>query len=259
MLEAILANKRGEIEVLHTQTSASSLAAIIAQLPPARDFRSAIKAQPGIAIIAEIKRKSPSRGILNSSFDPVILANSYQQAGARAASVLTDEEYFGGSLDDLRAVRRSVNLPILQKDFILDELQLFEARAVGADAVLLIVAALSRKVLSSLYNKAIELGLQALVEVHSESEAQLAIDVGADIIGINNRDLHTFNVSLEVTARIAPLLPSQVTIVSESGIHTNENLDFVRRFGVHAALVGQSLVTSADPGTKLRQLIGGQR
>ena len=259
MLEGVLANKRREIEVLRTQTSASSLAAIIAQLPPARDFRSAIKAQPGIAIIAEIKHKSPSRGILNSSFDPAMLANSYQQAGARAVSVLTDAEYFGGSLDDLRAVRRSVNLPILQKDFILDELQLFEARAVGADAVLLIVAALSRKVLSSLYNKAIELGLQALVEVHSESEAQLAIDVGADIIGINNRDLHTFNVSLEVTARIAPLLPSHVTIVSESGIRTNENLDLVRRFGVHAALVGQSLVTSADPGTKLRQLIGGQR
>lgn len=259
MLDAILADKRREVEYLHTRATVESFASVIENLPPVRDLRAAIHATPGIAIIAEIKRKSPSRGILNVAIDPGQTAMLYQQAGASAVSVLTDEKYFGGSLEDLQRVRRTVDLPILRKDFIIDELQLLQSRAAGADAVLLIVAALTRERLVPLYQKAIALGLSALVEVHTEAEAHLALEIGAQLIGINNRDLRTFDVSLDVTARIAPLLPDHVTIVSESGIHSAADVAFVQKAGARAVLVGQSLMTSGDPTAKLRELTGNTR
>jgi indole-3-glycerol phosphate synthase len=259
MLEAILADKRHEVATLHERASVESFTAVIANLPPTRDFRAAIATAQGIAIIAEIKRKSPSRGILNATVDPGQTAILYQQAGASAVSVLTDEKYFGGTLEDLRLVRQSVELPILRKDFIIDELQVLESRAAGADAILLIVAALSRNELAMLHRIATEIGLAALVEVHTETEARVACDIGAELIGINNRDLHTFEMSLDVTLRIAPLLPREVTIVSESGIHTTDDVERVRKAGASAVLVGQCLMTSSDPAAKLQELIGSAR
>jgi indole-3-glycerol phosphate synthase len=259
MLDEILGDKRREVEHLYAQASAKSFAALIANNPPVRDFRAAIHAIPGIAIIAEIKRKSPSRGILNVAVDAGQTAILYQQAGASAVSVLTDEKYFGGSLDDLRTVRQVVDLPILRKDFIIDELQLLQSRASGADAVLLIVAALTCEKLATLHQKATELGLSSLVEIHTEAEAHLALDIGAELIGINNRDLRTFDISLDVTSRIAPLLPTNVTIVSESGIHTAADVALVQKAGARAVLVGQSLMTSSDLAAKLRELMGSSR
>lgn len=256
MLETILADKRREVADLREQNAMRGFETIIRDLPPTRSLRSAIACRPDTAIIAEIKRRSPSKGPLRLNLDPAAIATLYEHAGATAISVLTDPKYFAGSLDDLRTARRITSLPLLRKDFIIDDIQLHEARANGADAALLIVAALDQRELMRLIRCAGALGLELLVEVHTEIEARRAIDAGADLIGINNRDLHTFDVSLETAVRIRPLIPSSVTTVAESGIHTRWDIDRLRLMGIDAVLIGESIITAENPAGKIRELLG---
>jgi indole-3-glycerol phosphate synthase len=226
--------------------------------PAPRDLTAALRA-PGVSLIAEIKRASPSRGLLRPNLDPAALAHKYAANGAAAISVLTDARYFQGDLEDLGAVRHAVDLPVLRKDFILNRYQVFEARAAGADALLLIVATLTDVELSSLYRLARELGMAALVEVHSETEVARALALQARIIGINNRDLRTFQVSLETTARLRPLVPTEIALVAESGIHTPDDVARLAALDVDAMLVGESLVRAQDVGAKVRELVGNER
>ncbi len=256
MLDEILAHKRNEIAQLKQQVSHADIERVIADLPPAISLKKALTRSPEIAIIAEVKRKSPSQGSIRSTVDPTDLAVRYDRAGAAAISVLTDQRFFDGSLDDLTAVRGSVKLPLLRKDFILGSIQLYEARARQADAVLLIVAALDQQTLASLHQCAADLGLDVLVECHDEIEAQRAVDAGAEIIGINNRNLHTFDVSLDTTLRIRPAIPESIVVVAESGIGTRADIEYVRGAGVDAVLVGTSIMAAPDPLQKICQLRG---
>jgi indole-3-glycerol phosphate synthase len=211
-----------------------------------------------VGLIAEVKKASPSRGLLRSDFDPVRLATEYRDGGAAAISVLTDEKHFRGSLSDLRSVRDALpdGPPLLRKDFLFEEYQLHEARYYGADAVLLITAILETSGLRSLIALAASLAMDALVEAHDEHELERAVAAGAKIIGINNRDLRTFHVDLATTERLAPLVPPGTTIVAESGIVTREDVRRLEMCGVHAVLIGEALVTAPDPGAKIRELFG---
>jgi indole-3-glycerol phosphate synthase len=222
--------------------------------PAPRDMVGALRA-PGVSLIAEVKRASPSRGSLREDLDPAELARAYQAHGARAVSVLTDERYFQGSLADLRAVRGNVSVPVLRKDFVLDPYQVYEARAAGADAVLLIVAALSDQDVASLHRLVYELGMSALVEVHNRAELERALQIRPRLVGVNNRDLHTFHVDLENTAYLRPLVPEGVVVVAESGVHTQADVRRLAQIGVDAMLVGESLVRAADLGAKVRELL----
>jgi indole-3-glycerol phosphate synthase len=208
-----------------------------------------------INFIAEIKRASPSRGILREHVDPAELGIAYESHGAAAISVLTEEGYFLGSLDDLRQVKKSVTCPVLRKDFILDPYQIYEASQAGADAVLLIVAILDPGSLSHLLAVADRVGLNALVEVHNQTELERAVECGAEIIGINNRDLKTFRVDLHTSLQLAPLAPDNVIVVSESGISTADDVHLLREAGVDAFLVGEYLMKSPNPGQALRDLM----
>lgn len=221
---------------------------------PRRGFRHALQA-PGRRIIAEVKRASPSQGLIRAAFDPITLAESLAASGACALSVLTEEHFFQGSLGYLEDIRARVSLPLLRKDFVVDGYQLLEARSFGADAVLLIAAVLDRARLRELYEEAVLLGLDVLVEVHREEELRWALDAGATLIGINNRDLRTFEVSLETSARLAPLVPRDVTVVCESGIAGAEDIRRLEALGVRCFLVGEALMRCADPGAKLRELL----
>jgi indole-3-glycerol phosphate synthase len=208
-----------------------------------------------IAVIAEIKKASPSRGVIRADFDPVAIARAYERAGAAALSVLTEERFFQGHRDHLEAVRSAVGLPILRKDFLFDPYQVVEARAWGADAVLLIVAILSDRQLGEMLAVAEEQGLDALVEVHDEDELERAARAGAKIIGINNRDLRTFVTTLETAERLRPLVPAGAVPVAESGIERPADVARLRRAGFGAFLVGESLMRAPDPGAKLRELL----
>jgi indole-3-glycerol phosphate synthase len=213
-------------------------------------------ARPGIGAIAEFKRRSPSAGELRAKADVQAIARAYEQNGAGAMSVLTEQESFGGSLADLRAARAACLLPILRKDFIVDPYQLYEARAAGADAVLLIVAALDDKELASLHEQARALELDVLVEVHDSDELARAAAVGAAIIGVNNRDLRDFSVDVSRTSRLLARMPADALVVSESGIATNEQVKALEREGVAAVLVGERLMRAPDPGVALAELLG---
>jgi indole-3-glycerol phosphate synthase len=226
-------------------------AALAAQ--PARDLAAALRA-PGVSLIAEIKRASPSRGLLHPNLDPAAQAAAYERHGAAAISVLTDERFFRGTLDDLRAVRQAVDLPVLRKEFVVDGYQVYQARAAGADAVLLIVAALDDPDLHALYALAYELGMAALVEVHDEAELERALALAPRILGINNRNLHSFEVSLDVTARLSGRVPTDTVLVAESGIHSAAHVERLAALGVHGMLVGESLVRAPDVGAKMREL-----
>jgi len=206
-------------------------------------------------VIAECKRRSPSRGVLRTEYDPVAVARAYALAGAAAISVLTEPTFFDGALAHLVAVRAAVDLPILRKDFVVSEYQLFEARAAGADAVLLIVAALSPAELAALGRRAGELGLDALVEVHDERELRVAIDAGAQIIGVNNRNLRTLGVDVHASERLVSDVPHGTIAVSESGLKTATDLARLRAMGYAAFLVGERLMTAPDPGAALRELL----
>lgn len=216
----------------------------------------ALQERGRINIIAEIKRASPSKGLIRAGAQPAEIARSYEAGGAAAISVLTEEDRFQGSLDDLRQVRASVSLPLLRKDFIFDEFQIYEAALAGADALLLIVAALDDETLARLRRLTEdELGMDALIEVHTEAEMRRATVAGARLVGINNRDLHTFNVSLDVSAQLAQFAEDGLTLVSESGLKTNEDLQRLRALGFKAFLIGETLMRADKPEEALRALI----
>jgi indole-3-glycerol phosphate synthase len=227
-----------------------------------RNFVGALKGGDTLALIAEIKHASPSKGVLIEHFDPVALSTEYAEHGAAAISVLTDRDFFQGSLDDLKAVRKNVAVPILRKDFVIDWTQISEARHADADAVLLIAAILDDDRLSHLAMAAWDHGVAALIEVHTEKEMERALEAtygDSPLIGINNRDLHTFKVDLNVTRRLAAMAPPDVTLVAESGIFTAEDVESMAAAGVDAILVGESIVKSPDIGAQIRTLSGVQR
>lgn len=254
-LAEILEHKRRELAQARERQPADALARrarSLAQAP--RGFRRALELASPPRMIAEIKRRSPSRGEIRPDFDAVACARAYASAGAAAISVLTDERYFGGSLELLARVREAVSLPLLRKDFIVDAYQVDEARVHGADAVLLIAAALDDGMLRELAAHAEGLGLDALVEVHDERELETALAAGADLIGINNRDLRTFETDLGVTERLAPRVPEGVVVVAESGIFTRTDMMRLAAAGAHAFLVGESLMREPDVAGALRRL-----
>jgi indole-3-glycerol phosphate synthase len=254
-LDAILSRKRTEVAGLKAARPESELRARLADAPAPRDLFAALSPRGGPArIIAEVKRASPSAGPIRVSLDAPSQAARYEAAGAAAVSVLTDGPGFGGSLDDLVAVRAAVALPVLRKDFTVDGYQLLEARAAGADAALLIAAALPGEALERLHDLCGALGLHALVEVHDQAEVERALRVGATIVGINNRDLHTFEVDLSTSERLVPGLPDAVRGVSESGVRTAADARRLRAAGAPNLLVGEALVRAADPGALLREL-----
>jgi len=210
----------------------------------------------GVAVISEIKRRSPSKGELFLSLDPADLAREYESGGAACLSVLTDSDWFGGSVSDLQVARSAVDLPVLRKDFTVDTRDVVDARIMGADCVLLIVAALDDVQLADFHDLATEIGLAVLVEVHDEAELERAMDVGARIVGVNQRDLVTFEVDRDRAARIAAVIPDDVAKVAESGIRTRSDAEVLRHAGYHALLVGETLVTSDDPAAAVSRLAG---
>ncbi|MFN8637355.1 MAG: indole-3-glycerol phosphate synthase TrpC [Chloroflexota bacterium] len=254
ILDDILANKRREVLERSKRETLDNVAkrASLARKP--LDFKAALQ-QPGVAIISEIKRQSPAKGALKLDMDASTMAATYAEAGASCISVLTDERFFKGSDRDLEAVRQKVTVPVLRKDFVVSPYQIYEARTLGADAILLIVLALTPQEITLFSNLAKALGLTALVEVHSEEELKVALDLGCDLIGINNRDLTRMVTDIESTARLRPLVPPGVTLVSESGIRTAEDIAWLRDLGVDAALIGESLVTAPDAGELLRSFL----
>ncbi len=254
ILERIVRWKHDEIERHKRKRPPELVRAEAAVAPPPRDFVGALR-RPGLSLIAEVKRASPSRGLLRHDFDAVELATTYEANGAAAISVLTDQHFFQGNLDHLRAVRQAVSLPVLRKDFILDPYQVYEARAAGADAVLLIVAILGDKALRALYDLARELGMDVLLEVHDEAELERALRLAPTVVGINNRDLRTFQVDLETTAHLRPLIPPGVVVVAESGVHTAADVQRLAQVGVDAVLVGEALVRAKDVAAQVRELV----
>ncbi len=257
ILDRIVAAKRDELAAAQAAVPLEALKARIGDAPRVRPFDAAIRG-PRIRLIAEVKKASPSRGVLRDDFDPVWLARVYAECGAAAISVLTDEKHFQGSLEYLAAIRRALpdGPPLLRKDFLFDDYQVYEARCHGADAVLLITAVLETPRLAGLIALATALGMTALVEVHDEDEIARALEAGASVIGINNRDLRTFTVDLATTKRLRLFIPPGRTVVSESGISTRDHMRRMEACGVQAALIGEALVTARDPGAKVRELAG---
>jgi indole-3-glycerol phosphate synthase len=257
ILEEILASKRRELADAKRRESADAIAARARACGrTVASLRAALARDDGVRVIAEIKRKSPSRGEIRVDFDPVAIARAYTQAGAAAISVLTDAPYFGGSLEVLEAVRAVTALPLLRKDFVIDPYQIDEARVAGADAVLLIVAALRASELAALAKHAASLGLETLVEVHDEAELEIALASGAALVGVNNRDLRTFHTDLAVTERLAPRAAGRAVVVAESGIFGRADALRLARAGARGYLVGESLMREADVGLALRKLRG---
>lgn len=257
ILDEIFAHKRLEVAAAKKERSVSDLDAAIKDAPIPPDFSAALRGSSDTAprLIAEVKYRSPSKGILCPDFEPLGLARAYAENGAAAISTLTDKKYFGGCLDHLREIAAlNLGVPLLRKDFIFDPYQLLEARAAGASAALLIVAMLDLEQLRRLLAAAHELGLEALVEVHTQNEVEQALEAGALVIGVNNRDLHSFNVSLETSLQLRSLIPAEVVMVAESGIHTSEDVARLAAAGVDAMLIGESLVTAPDVGAKVREM-----
>lgn len=256
ILDKIIAVKRQEIAATRSRLPVSDLEERLAQAPPVRDFRAALEQVSDVAIIAEVKKASPSAGVLRTDFDPVVIARTYAAHGAASISVLTDEPFFQGHLAYLAAIRSAVEVPLLRKDFILDRCQLLEARLAGADAVLLIAEVLPGSELPRLVHEARCLGLQPLVELYDADNLERVLDSGAMLIGINNRDLRTFTTRLEHTLELAQRVPADRCLISESGIHTRGDVLRLREVGVKAVLVGEALVRAADIGVKLDELRG---
>jgi indole-3-glycerol phosphate synthase len=257
ILHEIFAHKRAEVTAAKNRLPIHLLESRVQDAPDPEDILAALTGRSGTPprLIAEVKHRSPSKGILCPDFDPLRLARSYAEHGTAAISVLTDKKYFGGSLRYLREIAAlDLGLPLLRKDFIFDVYQLLEARLAGASAVLLIVAMLSDKQLQTLLVATRQLGMEALVETHDRDEIEKALNVGARLIGINNRNLHTFEVSLETTLGLCPEIPPDVVVVAESGIHAPEDVARLTAAQVNAMLIGESLVTAEDIGAKLRSL-----
>jgi indole-3-glycerol phosphate synthase len=257
VLDDIVAHKRGEVQEHRARRTLAALQVECRGLPPARDFGRALRPGPGqrVRLIAEVKRASPSRGVLRADLDPVAQARTYAGAGAAAVSVLTDARYFHGSLDDLVAVRAAVSVPVLRKEFIVDEYQLWESRAAGADAVLLIAAALDDAAIKDLFHIAVALGLHTLVEVHTRGELERAARLDAPVIGVNNRDLQTLHTSLAPSLELLPLVPVGACAVSESGLAGRSDVERVVAAGAQAILVGETLVRAADVRAMVGELL----
>lgn len=255
VLDDIVAGVRDDLAARQARLPVADLRAALADVDPPRDPMPHLRA-PGSSVIAEVKRRSPSKGDLAAIPDPADLARRYVAGGAAAISVLTEERRFGGSLEDLRAVRAAVDTPLLRKDFIVEDYQLIEARAAGADLALLIVAALDDDTLRRLYDLAGELGLTALVEVHDDTEAERALALGAELVGVNARDLTTLTIDQDTFGRLAPLLPESVVTVAESGIFSAADVQRHVDEGARAVLVGEALVKEGDPERAVREMTG---
>lgn len=259
MVDEIIANKKSELEKLKADFPVKGLVQglkmRINQLPPARDFIKAIKGS-GVNIIAEVKKASPSKGIIKKNFKPVEIAVIYEANGASAISVLTEEKFFHGHIDYLKDIRNAVSIPLLRKDFIFDEYQIYESRAAGADAVLLIANILEKKEIDEFLDLSRSLGMSCLVEAHDEEELEKVLSTKARVIGINNRDLKTFKTDIKNTLNLAAKIPKDRIVVSESGINSYNDVDMLKRKGIHVFLVGESLMREKDIGKKLKELRG---
>lgn len=256
ILEKIVAAKQKEIAAAKQKVAESDLREQLNSVPRPRSFFEPLAEAGSIRLIAEVKKASPSAGLIREDFDPVAIAQTYEAHGASCISVLTDEQFFQGSLDYLRAVRNAVGLPVLRKDFIIDSYQLLEARAAGADAVLLIAECLDDCNLRKLHNEAIELGMTPLVELYEPSNLPRVLEAGASLIGVNNRNLHTFAVDLNHTLRLKEEIPDECVLVGESGIKTRDDALMLQEAGVDAILVGESLMRQPDIGRATDELLG---
>ncbi len=255
-LNEILRHKKEEIRAKRSARALSELKARIKGLSVTIPFGPAISKGDTVSLIAEVKKASPSKGIIREDFDPVKIARIYEESLASAISVLTDKAFFQGDLEYLTLIREAVKIPLLRKDFIIDEFQIYEARAFGADAILLIAAILDKNQIIEYQHLAYELGLDSLIEVHTEKEVEKAICSDADIIGINNRDLSTFETNIDATAHLIKLIPDDKIVVSESGISTRDDILALKDQGVDTVLIGETLMKSDDIGKKIRELLG---
>ncbi len=258
VLREIVAHKREELADRRRRVPLEAIRRRADAAEPARPFLAAIRG-PRVRLIAEVKGASPSAGTIRSAFDPAAIARGYEGAGAAAISVLTDARYFQGADEHLVAVRRAVGVPLLRKDFVIDPYQVYEARSLGGDAVLLIVAILSPALLADLQALAHELGMAAVVEVHGDADLEAALAVEAPLIGINNRNLDTLETTLDPSRRLRPRIPAEVTVIAESGIEERAQVEEMERLGVHAVLVGTALMRSPDPPARVRELLGTAR
>jgi indole-3-glycerol phosphate synthase len=262
ILEQILRDKADEVAERRRRRPLAELQRMVQDLPPARDFLAAVRDDNATSeipprVIAEVKKASPSRGVIRPDFDPVAIAQTYAANGAAALSILTDAKYFQGELCFLEDISKAVTLPLLRKDFTVDAYQVYESRVAHADALLLIVAALQIGPLEDFLSLARELGMAALLEVHTVEDLERSLPLHPHLIGINNRDLRTFQTDIETTLRLLPSIPSDVVVVSESGINTAADVMRLRENGVHAFLIGESLMRAPDPGVKLREFLHG--
>lgn len=256
VLSRIVAQKRIEVAAAQAARPAAQLQPQLAAAPAVRDFVAALRAAPGIGLIAEVKKASPSAGIIRADFNPVHIARTYEASGAACLSVLTDEKFFQGHLDYLRAVRQAVSIPVLRKDFVIDPYQVLEARVAGADAILLIAECLDEATLNELYASIVSYGMTALIEIYEPSNLDRVLALHPPLVGVNNRDLRSFVTDLDQTLRIQPRVPAGTLLVSESGIRTRADVDRLKSHGVGAILVGETLIRSADIGAAVRELLG---
>ncbi|RJX38448.1 indole-3-glycerol phosphate synthase TrpC [Paenibacillus pinisoli] len=262
-LDKIVATKGAEVEALSATFHLSEYEGIIDELPACRGFEAALqqnRRNRGMALIAEVKKASPSKGLIRADFEPASLARAYEAAGADCISVLTDRDYFQGSNDYLKLVKKSVNLPLLRKDFIIDYRQIYEARVIGADAVLLIAAILTKAQLAEFHDLAKSLGMDVLVEVHDAVELETVLELDkATLIGINNRDLRSFVTDLATTEKLIGMMPQDVTIISESGIASCKDMDYLESVGAHGVLIGEHFMRQGDVSEAVRSLMGEVR
>jgi len=256
ILDEIIATKRREVAAARRRMPLAEMEDQAAEAPPVRDFRAALAGPGPIQLIAEVKKASPSAGVIRADFDPIAIARTYQAHGAACLSVLTDAPYFQGHLSYLARIRASVAIPLLRKDFLIDEYQVVEARLAGADAVLLIAEVLDDEALARLLARARGLGMAALVEFHEEANLERVLAAGADLVGVNNRDLRRFVTDLELTLRVRGRIPPEVLVVSESGIRTRRDVERLEAAGVSAILVGENLMRADDIGLAVERLLG---
>ncbi|MBA4031567.1 MAG: indole-3-glycerol phosphate synthase TrpC [Planctomyces sp.] len=255
VLDHIVEHKREEVARAKSELPLIELAARLKDVPPPRGFIEAIARASDIALIAEVKKASPSAGLIRADFEPVELAKTYVRHGATCLSVLTDEKYFQGSLDYLRRIRAAVDVPLLRKEFVVDPYQILEAKVAGADAILLIAECLPQPLLEELFQKATELGLDTLIELHDEEHLERVLELGPKLVGVNNRDLKTMVTDLEQTVRLASRIPEGVLLVGESGIRTRADVDRLKSAGARAVLVGESLMREPDVGQAVDRLL----
>ena len=256
MLDRIIRTKLAQLELIDIKAEIIRLKKQAASLPPVNSLAKVLRHDSDLSIIAEIKRKSPSKGVLNASLDVATFASEYQSSGAKAISVLTESEFFDGSLDDLAIARQNVTCPILRKDFIINEYQVWKSRVAGADALLLIASCLNRERLSQLIEVCNMAGIEALIEVHTESELKTVLDLKPKLIAVNNRDLRTFEVDPDTMSRFAPLIPKEIVTVSASGVRNYDDMTELKKLNIDAVLIGEAIVTADNPGHKIRELLG---